>query len=131
MLNERFVSERSFHVVFFLTVTFSQIIKALDRSWRSFVLADNFFKTISRRRMFFLLVIKHRHVEFMLGEVLNAFGQTLCGLRRVGRFWVIRNHGLEIALGDFGIFLVAVNGRELVQVGLSKPQDDKRNIFVG
>src|SRR5688572_5889661 len=131
MLNQCFVRERSSYRVFFFSVTFSQVIETLYRSWRSFVLADNFFEAIYRGGIFFLLMIKKRNVEFVLGKILNAFCQLLRGFRRMGGLWMVGDNGFEIALGDFGIFLVAVHRRELVQVGLSKPQDDKRNILVG
>jgi hypothetical protein len=72
-----------------------------------------------------------RDVEFVLGQVLQTLGELFPGFRRFGRFRILAHDGFKVALGDFGIFLIAIGAGKLVEVRLPQAQGHEWNMFIG
>ncbi len=130
VLEQGFVGERGAHGVFLAAVAFPQIKKAFHRRRRVSVFAHDFFEAVAGGGVFLLLKIKIGDVVFVLGQVCEALGELLAGFRRVGRLGMIGDDAFEVSFGDFGVLLVPIGRRELIEVGLAEAQNHQRNIFI-
>ncbi len=130
MLDHRLVRERRSQRIFLVAITFTQKVKTLHRGRSVFILSNDFLETVARGGKLFLLKIEVRDVEFMLGEIVETFGEFLFGFGRLGRFRVIGEDVFEVALGDLGIFLIAVDAGKLVEMGLPQTQRYERHMLV-
>jgi len=131
VLNQCLIGQSRPEVILPQPVALRQIIERLWGNGGLPIPAQDIFQAVSCRRIFFLVEVEQSDIEFVLGKVIDTFGQLLfcrVGIRRAG---VVLDDAGEISLGDLGSLLVAVAVGKLVEIDQAQMIENERDILIG